>query len=116
MLDHITYEKGTTCVVTCCNNYPGETKIGQVYHHMTSYIHASSNGKNTYAVTALYASGHESGYSNLFYGESGVDTIEADTVYNVVTVDGIVLQRRGSELKDLPKGIYLVNGRKLVVK
>lgn len=116
MLDHITYEKGTTRVVTGYNIYRDDVKIGQVGHDVTTFTDSESNGSHTYAVTALYASGHESGYSNLYYLESGVASIESDAVYNVVTVDGIVLQRRGSELKDLPKGIYLVNGRKLIVK
>lgn len=116
MLDHITYEKGTTRVVTGYNIYRDEVKIGQVAHDVTTFTDAASNGNHTYAVTALYASGNESGYSNLYYYETGVALIESDTIYDVVTVDGIVMKRLGRELKDLPKGIYMVNGRKYIAK
>ncbi len=116
MLDHISYEKGTTRVVTGYNIYRDEIKIGQVAHDVTSFIDSESYGNHKYAVTALYASGDESGYSNFYSSTSGITTIDSESSYTVVTVDGIVLQRRGSELNDLPKGIYLVNGRKLIIK
>lgn len=117
MLDHITYEKGTTRIVTGYNIYRDEKLLANVGHDVTSYVDTEIlPGTHQYAVTALFANGDESSYSNLYSSTAGISTIEADKLYEVVSVDGLVLKRLGSELKDLPKGIYIINGRRTMIK
>ena len=48
----------------------------------------------------------------------GVTTVKADTNkgFNVYTIDGRVLQHGGETLIDLPAGLYIINGKKVIVK
>lgn len=116
MLDHVTYEKGTSRIVTGYNIYRDNNKIANVGHDVLTFNDPETNASHTYNVTALFASGHESGFSNSYSSGSGIGVIEADKTYSIITVEGIVLERQGRDLKDLPKGIYLINGRKTVIK
>lgn len=116
MLDHITYEKGTTRVVTGYNVYRDEQKIATTGFSELGYEDTDAPGGSTYAVTAVFASGEESGYSNTYSAESGLTDIVADRTYTVVGINGIVYQTSGRELMALPAGIYIINGKRTIIK
>ena len=47
---------------------------------------------------------------------AGIDTISADHPVDVYNVQGRKVRSNATTLKGLPKGVYIVNGRKVVVK
>ncbi len=52
--------------------------------------------------------------------ELGIENVTTDnTIVNVFTIDGVLIRHKVSNdraLENLPKGIYIVNGRKMLVK
>ena len=117
LLDDVTYEKGSSKVITNYNVYRNNERIATVNGDVKTYIDREPKEKNRYYVTAVYITGEESAFSNPFDIEgSGVLTIMPDVEYTVIGIDGIVLSRYGRDLKNLVPGIYIVNGQKLVVK
>lgn len=117
LLDDVTYEKGSSKVITNYNIYRNNAKLATVNGNEKTFTDMQPEEKNVYHVSAVYVTGEESAFSNPFELEvSGVLEIDADMEYTVVGVDGIVLMRRGRELKNLPAGIYIVNGQKVMIK
>ena len=50
---------------------------------------------------------------------TGIEDIVASpskTTYDVYTIDGIQLKKNAKSINDLPQGIYIVNGKKVVIK
>ena len=48
---------------------------------------------------------------------SGIrDVVSTSAPANVYTATGLLVRRNATRLKDLPKGLYVVNGRKVIVK
>ena len=52
--------------------------------------------------------------------ELGIENVTTDnTIVDVFTIDGVLIRHKISNdkaLENLPKGIYIVNGRKMLVK
>ena len=47
---------------------------------------------------------------------TGIDTIELQDLFDVYNIEGIKVRSKVTTMKDLPSGIYIVNGHKVVVK
>ena len=47
---------------------------------------------------------------------TGIRTISQDKPFDVYTLDGILLRSKATTLKGLPAGVYIVNGRQVVIK
>lgn len=126
MLDDFTYESvygGSTSPVTGYNIYRDGVLVGHVdtTGNGTFTDTGVDEGSHTYTVTATYADGAESDYSNAATVTvvTGIDAVENSTkapVYNVYTVDGKAVMINGSSLDKIQKGVYIINNKKVVVK
>lgn len=118
MIDNVHYQ-GAVPELTGYNVYrDGElfaTVAADVTTCRAAMSDADSDETHDYAVTAVYAPG-ESGLSNVVaVNESGISSLPDDArEYPVCTVTGISLGIR--DLKSLDPGIYVVNGRKVVIR
>ncbi len=76
-----------------------------------------TDGKYQYQVTAVYADGSESKPIETVV-VTDVMTLEAETpgFFNVYSLDGKCVLKNSDSLKGLEPGIYIINGRKTVVK
>ena len=92
----------------------------------TFKIKADENAKaGTYAVnlTGVVLSIEGVGYdipgrtsSLTVTGASGLSELESVEPFDVYTLDGILLRSKATTLKGLPAGVYIVNGRQVVIK
>lgn len=125
-VDDFTYESvygGSTSPLTGYNIYRDGVLIGHVdaNGNATFTDTTADDGVHVYTVTATYADGSESDYSNeaSVTVVTGIDAIENELnapSYNVYSVDGKALQINAKSLKDLNKGVYIINNKKVVVK
>ncbi|MDE6683296.1 MAG: hypothetical protein K2J87_07710 [Muribaculaceae bacterium] len=117
LLDDVTFEKGSSKEIKSYNVYRNNAKIGSVNGNVLTFTDSEAEGKSIYHVSAVYVTGEESAFSNPFELKlSGIMKIIPDMEYDVVGVDGILFKRYGRDLKNLPSGIYIVAGRKMVIK
>ncbi|MDE7412306.1 MAG: choice-of-anchor J domain-containing protein [Muribaculaceae bacterium] len=117
LLDDVTFEKGSSKEIKNYNVYRNNAKIGSVNGNVLTFTDPEAESKSIYHVSAVYVTGEESSFSNPFELElSGITAIIPNMEYNVVGVEGILFKRYGRDLKNLPPGIYIVNGRKMVIK
>ena len=77
----------------------------------------TTNGNHKYSVTAVYADGAESEPVEVEVA-TAVQQINAngEIVYDVYAVDGKLIIKGAKNLNFLSKGVYIVNGKKVVVK
>ncbi len=119
LLDDVTYEKGSCKTITGYNIYRNNEKIGSVNGLEKTFIDQEPIDKNLYNVSAVYATGEESDFSNgieIETSRENVIEIESDKEYEIYTIDGIVLTRFGHEIMNLPRGIYIINGHKVTIR
>ena len=78
--------------------------------------------KNAYDMPAWrgYLSGVSSAanISVIFDGVTGIEQMEQliPTLFNVYSIDGRVVRQNADSMMSLPAGVYVVNGKKVVVK
>lgn len=73
-------------------------------------------GFKQYAVTVVYTTGESAPlYATV---TTGVNTVEnaANTTFDVYAIDGKLVGRNLKSLDKLPRGVYIVNGKKYIVK
>ena len=117
MIDDITYTFGPGAV-TEYNIYRDGTLVGTVSADKTSFVDntAKDNTTYVYGVTAVYADG-ESEAAVATAITTGVESIFASgKAYDVYTVDGICVAKNVKNLSTLKKGVYVIDGKKVVVK
>ena len=70
-----------------------------------------------YSVTAVYFDGSESAPVTIQVSND-IETIgRNETIdHNVYTLDGILVRKKSESLRTLRPGVYIVNGRKCIVK
>ncbi|GAB6983120.1 choice-of-anchor J domain-containing protein [Prevotella dentasini] len=74
-------------------------------------------GKYEYSVTAVYSDDSESEPAKAEV-VTAIQSLNADgeTVYNVYTTDGKQILKEAKSLRSLGKGVYIVNGKKVIIK
>ena len=123
MLDDMSYESvygGSLSPITGYNIY----RDGKLVAHtgtVTSWNDPEGvDNEHTYKITATYADGSESPYSNeVTIVTTGVVEVEPShdgAPYNVYTIDGRAVKLNASNLDGLDPGIYLINNKKRVIK
>ena len=117
MLDDIEFERGML-EVTGYSIFRDGKKIAEVpaAANSISDFTADVNEKHTYTVTVKYSNG-ESGMSNEALTDmSGVDGVRGlrECPFDVFSADGIMVRGNATDLKDLPRGVYIVNGKKVI--
>ncbi len=120
MIDDITYTKGAG-KVTGYNIYRDGQLLGTVDAATSTFTdtEVKSDDSNTYlyGVTAVYATEESEATLASPVIPSGIDGVAADAKsYDVYTTDGICVAKGVKNLQLLKKGVYVVNGQKVVVK
>lgn len=117
MLDDITYRTGCGRV-TGYNVYRDGLLLATVPATASSYTDENPpvGGTNTYGVSALYAGGESE--ATLVKIGSGIDTpsLRLPETFDAHTTDGRLAGCNLRSLQPLPKGVYVIQGRKVVVK
>ncbi|WP_148295476.1 choice-of-anchor J domain-containing protein [Prevotella dentasini] len=74
-------------------------------------------GSHVYQVTAVYAEDAESAPLTVEVVASGIDILSSGNVrYDVYSLDGVQVRKQSATLDGLKAGVYVVNGKKMVVK
>lgn len=120
MIDDITYTKGAG-KVTGYNIYRDGKLLGTVDATTSTFtdteIKAGDNNTYTYGVTAIYATEESEATLASPVIPSGIDSVSAESKsYDVYTTEGFCVARGVKNLQSLRKGVYVVNGQKVVVK
>ncbi|MDD7318934.1 MAG: choice-of-anchor J domain-containing protein [Prevotella sp.] len=119
-IDDIKFEKGTGNVKSY-NIYRDGVKIGSVKDVNEFIDNAPLNGSHKYQVTVVYANGNESAPATVYVetGTSGISTITdaaEGAAFDIYDISGKRVRSNATSLDMLPKGVYVVNGKKFVVK
>lgn len=114
MIDDISYSTGVN--IDHYNVYADREYVGQTKENLF-VVPCVDNDLHEYSVTSVTPDGRESAPATV-YAKSGVETAVADgsLLYDVYTVTGIQLKSNARSLDGLLPGIYIVNGRKIVIK
>lgn len=126
-IDDVTYEKqalGSDETLTGYNIYRDGVKVGSVLGEALTYTDSPDDGNHTYNVTVLYTDANgqvsESAFSNdatvVSTGISTINAVEPAQKYTVYTIDGRTVLVGAKSLGSLSPGLYIVNGKKLVIK
>ena len=120
VVDDVTYIPSNDAPVpTAFNIYVEKTKVADVEGDKTTYTVAADKltaGEHTFAVTAVYASGAESKPVTTTITVTTIRQIAADgKAVDVYSVDGKLVRSQATSLDGL-KGLYIVNGKAVMVK
>lgn len=117
MIDDITYTYGPGTVILY-RIYRDGTLVGTVPSDQTTFVDktADSNTKYVYGVTAVYFDGESEATiaTDTTTGINGVS--KAEKTFDVYTIDGIRVATNVSNFSTMKKGVYIVNGKKVIVK
>lgn len=117
MIDDITYSCGAG-EVKGYNIYRDGQLIGNVEANVRSFIDKQilqDADKHLYGVTAVYAA--EESEATLTHTVTGINGLTlGGSAFDVYSPDGIRVAKGVKNLKSLKKGVYIVNGQKVVVK
>lgn len=116
LIDDFSYE-GKKLTRKGYNIYRDGQKIGSAEAGATAFSDDKADGgSHDYTVTVVYAEG-ESAFSNIAEIATGIANVTTDGhVGDIYTANGIKVGH-GKEAKDrLKQGVYIINGRKVVVK
>ncbi len=117
-VDDVSYQAGAG-VVTGYNVYRDGELIGSASDTKNSFTDTElAGGSHTYAVTATYADGESMPqYAEPIFvtGIQGVEKV-GQHVYTVYTLDGRLVAKDVKSLGKLHPGVYLVNGKKMVIE
>lgn len=115
MLDDVKFTAGSCTEITSWNVYRDGDFLAEVPADRLTYTDTDTDG-HRYNVTAVYATGEESAFSNTAQ-TTGVDEVTADgTLYNVYAIDGRVIRLGSSSIDDLDPGLYIINGKKILIR
>lgn len=115
-IDDITYIPGNA-TVTGYNIYRDGELIGHVDADETSFTDTDDDGnEHSYNVTVVYDEG-ESAFSNTVLIATAInEVLNGKKAADIYTTDGILIRQHATSTKDLPKGIYIIEGKKAAVK
>ena len=124
-IDDISYEQVATGAdddITEYIIYRDGKKIASVKGSQHTYTNNRVTGEHIYNVTAIYTAKNgetnESGFSNdASINTTSIETIEnAPQTFDVTTLNGVKVRTNTKNYNDLQRGVYIINGKKRVVK
>ncbi len=120
LIDDVKFSANTTATVASFNIYYNNEKIATVDGDKTTYTVAADKvevGTQTFGVSAVYANGAESRVTTATIEiVTGIEQIAADgKPVDVYSIDGKLIRNQAKSLDGL-KGLYIVNGKKIMVK
>lgn len=115
LLDDVTYEAALKPV--SYNIYCDGKLVGNTTETKYSY-NQPTDGNHTYSVTAVYEDGSESLPATASATTAITDiTVNGNAVVgNVYTIDGKLVCRDAQSLDGLTRGVYVINGKKVLIK
>lgn len=117
MIDDVCFRAGSCKEITGWRIYRDLDFIAEVPASKLDFTDNEGDSRFRYNVTAVYRTGEESAFSNDVLFSSGIDGIDAnDTLFTVYSVDGKVLRLNAKDLGTLQPGVYIINGKKTLVK
>lgn len=117
MIDDITYTAGCGQVVAY-NVYRDNTLLQRVdAAGAAQYTDASvTSGTHVYAVSAVYAGGESEATKAAPVTSVASLLLQGQSSFDLYTVDGQLVTKGLRSLRDLPKGVYVVHGKTLVIQ
>lgn len=120
MLGDIKFTANSSATAASFNIYYNNEKIATVEGDKTTYTVAADKvevGTQTFGVSAVYANGAESRVTTATIEiVTGIEQIAADgKAVDVYSIDGKLIRNQAKSLDGL-KGLYIVNGKKIMVK
>ncbi len=118
MVDDITYLGGASAAESF-NIYVNGEKIANVAGDKTEYIVTPDkfvSGEQEFAVSAVYASGESKPVAVKLTVVTGIKQIaDGNKTFDVYTLDGKLVRQQAKSLEGL-KGVYVINGKAVMVK
>ena len=115
-VDDVTYKTGCLKVMGY-NVYRDGELAKKLDANTTTWTDTEANGTHTYVVITVYANGESLNSNTVGVGDwTGIDDIVVAPNNANAPVYNIAGQRVGNNLKDVKGGIFIQNGRKVVVK
>lgn len=117
MIDDVSFTAGSCTEIVSWNVYRNNTLLANVPANTLNYVDENRTAQYKYNVTAVYATGEESAYSNDVTNCAGMPDI-TDNVksYDVYSIDGKIIRLNATDLDDLDAGLYIVNGKKMIIR
>lgn len=119
MIDDIRFIAGSCHEITGYNIYRNNSLIGSTGASVLLYHDAEGRETDRYNVTAVYATGEESAYSNTVQlREESLHVTTAESLFptDIYGIDGRLVRREARNFDGLLPGIYIAKGRKIVIK
>ncbi|MCM1319683.1 MAG: choice-of-anchor J domain-containing protein [Muribaculaceae bacterium] len=115
MLDDVNFIAGSCKEIVSWNVYRDGEFLVEVPADKTVYTDIDTNN-HRYNVTAVYATGEESSFSNDAHTAGIADINVENAPFNVYSIDGKILKRNAKDLNNLQPGVYIVNNKKIFIK
>lgn len=124
-IDDISYEQVATGAdddITEYIIYRDGKRIASVKGSQHTYTNNRVTGEHIYNVTAIYTAKNgetnESGFSNdASINTTSIETIENEPqTFDVTTLNGVKVRTNTKNYNNLQRGVYIINGKKRVVK
>ena len=114
MIDDISFTKGN--LPLSYNIYRDGIFIGNSSTLEFNDGQPGVDGNHTYSVAAVYADGSVSAPVdvNVVTDIHEIEELSSDS-YNVYTIDGVQVLKNAKDLKSLKRGLYIVNGKKVII-
>jgi len=110
MIDDVTFTAGSCREITGWNIYRDGVFLEKLPLTQTTYTDKAGKVGMRYNVTALYATGEESDFSNDATIESGISYLfdNADAPFDIYSIDGYIIRHNASSIAGLNPGIYVI--------
>ena len=124
-VDDVSYEQlatGADDDITAFIIYRDGKQIARLDGNKFTYTDATALGSHVYNVTAIYTSKegevNESGFSNdASVTVTSIEKVDGnETLLDVINLGGARVRTKAKTLNGLPRGVYIINGKKRVVK
>ena len=118
MVDDVTFTVGAAAP-SSFNVYRDGVKVATAKADDRSFTDSDvPEGRHVYSVTAVYDNGESMPVSAEVDVTTGIGKIEADAdgLYTVYTLEGKLVGKGLRSLDKLPRGVYVINDKKVVVK
>ncbi len=115
MIDDVSYETGN--ILSSYNIYCDKVYRGNTSETSFTDVLSNVDATHSYSITAVYLDGSESDPVTVQV-INNIETIGRNeaAAYNVYTLNGILVRKQSESLRNLRPGIYIINGRKYLVK
>ncbi|WP_253844826.1 choice-of-anchor J domain-containing protein [Prevotella intermedia] len=124
-VDDVSYEQVSTGAdddITEYVIYRDGKKIASVKGNQQTYTNSRVSGDHVYNVTVMYTSKdgevNESGFSNdASTSATSVNSVEeTPSSYDITNINGVRVRTGAKDKNGLKRGVYIINGKKCVVK